>query len=186
MRDAQGYANRHRACSNRNALPICVIRHSRQSAANRSCHLVIVESAASSQSRGTFMQLRNCAHPAISSARPLTKATLEALCARQSVPALVTACGSGAHSFAWAARGCASGPARRMLGRADEHGCGTRHAGRWPWRASAGVIKSTRKGRSTVRWPWRARDRPHYVRSHETRYSIQGTDESLAVRGGTH
>ena len=140
MRGARGYANHHGACSNRNALPVCVTRHPRQSAAESRCRLWKVESAASFQSRGIFMRLRNCAHPAISSARPLTKATLEARFVRQAAPALVTACGSGAHSFAWAARGCASGPARRMLGRADEHGCGTRDAGRWPWRASAGVI----------------------------------------------
>ena len=77
------------------------------------------------------MRLRNGAHPAISSARPVTTATLEAHFAKQSAPALVTSNGSDAHSFARAARGCASGPARRMLGRADEHGCGSREAGRW-------------------------------------------------------
>ena len=161
MRGALGYANRHGRCSNRNALPVCVTRHPRQSAAHRSCHIVIVESAASCQSRGTFMRLRNSAHPAISSAPTLTTATIEACFARRAAPALVTACGSGAHSFAWAARGCASGPARRMLGRADEHGCGTRDAGRWPWRASAGVIKSSRAGLSTVRELLHPRDRPH-------------------------
>ena len=89
--------------------------------------------------------------PAISCGRALTTATLEELCAQQSAPALVTSNSSDAHSFAWAARGCASGPARRMLGRADEHGWGTRDAGRWPWRASAGVIKRSRAGLSTVR-----------------------------------
>ena len=84
--------------------------------------------------------------PAIYGASNLTTATLEARFAQQSALALVTACGSGAHSFAWAARGCASGPARRMLGRADEHGWGTRDAGRWPWRASSGVIKRAAEG----------------------------------------
>ena len=108
------------------------------------------------------MPLRNSAHPAISSAPTLTTATIEACFARRAAPALVTACGSGAHSFAWAARGCASGPARRMLGRADEHGWGTRDAGRWPWRASAGVIKRSRAGLSTVRELLPPRDRPHY------------------------
>ena len=100
--------------------------------------------------------------PGISSAPTLTTATIEACFARRAAPALVTACGSGAHSFAWAARGCASGPARRMLGRADEHGCSTRDAGRWPWRAWSGVINLRRTALSTVRWSWRARDRPHY------------------------
>ena len=161
MRGALGYANRHGRCSNRNALPVCVTRHSRQSAANRGCHSITPESAASSQSRGIFMRLHIAAHPAISRARPLTKATLEAHFARQAAPTLVTACGTGAHSFAWAARGCASGPARRMLGRADEHGWGTRDAGRWPWRASAGVIKRSRARLSTVRDLLPPRDRPH-------------------------
>ena len=115
------------------------------------------------KSRHQHMVLHQC-KPAIYGASDLTTANLEARFAQQSAPALVTACGSDAHSFAQAARGCASGPARRMLGREDEHGCGTRDAGRWPWRASAGVIKSTRAGLFTVRWPWRARDRPHYIK----------------------
>ena len=76
------------------------------------------------------MRLRNSAHPAIFSARPVTTATLEARFAQQSAPALVTSNCSDAHSFARAARGCASGPAHCMPGRADEHGCGTRDAGR--------------------------------------------------------
>ena len=148
VRDAQGYANRHRACSNRNALPVCVTRLSRQSAAQSSCRTIKdkVESAASCQSRSIIMRLRSSRRPAICSRRALTTASLESLFARQSAPALVTSNGSDAHSFAWAARGCASGPARRMLGRADEHGCGTRDAGRWPWRASAGVIEPSTQG----------------------------------------
>ena len=76
------------------------------------------------------MVVHHCA-PAISTAPTLTTATLEARFAQQSPPALVTSNGSDAHSFARAARGCASGPARRMLGREDEHGCGARDAGRW-------------------------------------------------------
>ena len=131
VRGAQGYANHRGACSNRNALPVCMTRHPRQFAANRGCRLVIVDSAASCQSRGIFMRFRTGAHPAISAARPVTTATLEARFAQQSAPALVTSNCSDAHSFARAARGCASGPARRMLGRADEHGCGSREAGRW-------------------------------------------------------
>ena len=133
LRGAQGYANHHGACSNRDALPVCMTRHPRQFAANSGCRLVRVDSAASFQSRGIFMRLRISAHPAISSARPVTTATLEARSAQQSAPALVTSNGSDAHSFARAARGCASGPASRMLGRADQHGCGSRDAGRWPW-----------------------------------------------------
>ena len=140
VRDAQSYANRHGACSNRNALPVCVIRLSRQSAADRGCRLWIVESAAFFQSRGIFIRLRNSRRPAISSGQALTTATLESLCAQQSAPALVTACSSGAHSFAWAARGYVPGPAHRMLGRADGHGCRTCGAGRWPWRGTAAVI----------------------------------------------
>ena len=141
VRGALGYANRHGRCSNRNALPICVTSHPRQSAAQSGWRPIKVESAASIQSLVIFIRLRNCRRPAISCGRALTTATLEALCAQQSAPALVTSNSTDAHSFAWAARGCASGPARRMLGRADEHGCSTRDAGRWPWRASSGVIK---------------------------------------------
>ena len=162
VRGFRGYADADGACSNRNALPVCVTRHSRQSAAKSGCHSIKVDSAASFESRGTTMRLRNSAHPAISSAPTLTTATLESLCARQSAPALVISSGSDVHSFAWAARGSAFGPARRMLGRADEHGCGTRDAGRWPWRASSGVIKRSRAGLSTVRDLLPPRDRPHY------------------------
>ena len=162
VRGFRGYADADGACSNRNALPVCVTRHSRQFAANRGCRSITPESTATSQSRGTIMRLRNSAHPAISSAPTLTTATLEACFARRAAPALVISSGSDAHSFAWAARGCASGPARRMLGRADEHGCSTRDAGRWPWRASAGVIKRSRAGLSTVRELLPPRDRPHY------------------------
>ena len=75
VRGFRGYAEADGACSNRNALPVCVTRHARQSAAHQSCRTIIVESAATSQSRGTIMRLRNSAHPAISSARPLTTAT---------------------------------------------------------------------------------------------------------------
>ena len=78
--------------------------------------------------------------PGISSAPTLTTANLKARFARQSAPALTTACGSGAHSFAWASRGCVSSPAHRMLGRADGHGCRTCGPGRWPWRGTAAVI----------------------------------------------
>ena len=146
VRGFRGYADADGACSNRNALPVCVTRHSRQSAAQSSCRTIKVQSAASFESRGTTMRLRIRPHPAICRPRTLTTANLEARFAQQSAPALVTACGSDAHSFAQAARGCASGPARRMLGREDEHGCGTRDAGRWPWRASAGVIEPSTQG----------------------------------------
>ena len=75
VRGFRGYAEADGACSNRNALPVCVTRHARQSAAHQSCRIIIVESAATSQSRGSIMRLRNSAHPAISSARPLIIAT---------------------------------------------------------------------------------------------------------------
>ena len=118
VRGARGYANHRGACSNRNALPVCVTRHPRQFAANRGCRLVIVESAASCQSRGIFMRLRNCAHPAISCAPPVTTATLEARFAqrrrrrlsRQTAPTPIPSHGrrEGAplapHAACWAVR----------------------------------------------------------------------------------
>ena len=55
VRGALGYANRHGRCSNRNALPICVTSHSRQLAANRSCCIAIMESAASLHNRGVII-----------------------------------------------------------------------------------------------------------------------------------
>ena len=150
VRGFRGYADADGACSNRNALPVCVTRHSRQSAAQSSCRTIKVESAASCQSRGIIMRLRSSRRPAICSRRALTTACKPRVTVCPTVGAgawpLVTSNGSDAHSFAWAARGCASGPARRMLGREDEHGCGTRDAGRWPWRASAGVIEPSTQG----------------------------------------
>ena len=88
VRDAQGYANRHRACSNRNALPVSLTRLSRQSAAQSSCRTIKVRSAASCQSRSIIMRLRSSRRPAICSRRALTTASLESLFARQSAPAL--------------------------------------------------------------------------------------------------
>ena len=136
VRDAQGYANRHRACSNRNALPVSLTRLSRQSAAQSSCRTIKVRSAASCQSRSIIMRLRSSRRPAICSRRALTTACKPRVTVCPTVGAgawpLVTSNGSDAHSFARAARGCASGPASRMPGRADQHGCGSRDAGRWP------------------------------------------------------
>ena len=75
VRGFRGYADADGACSNRNALPVCVTRHSRQLAAHRSCRLVTVESAATFQSRGTIMRFCISARPAISSAPTLTTST---------------------------------------------------------------------------------------------------------------
>ena len=161
VRGAQGYANHHGACSNRDALPVCMTRHPRQFAADRCCRPWIVEPAARDKvaaSSGGCAPVRTCD---LRCSNPDNRNPRGTFCPT-SAPALVTSNGSDAHSFARAARGCASGPARRMLGRADEHGCGTRDAGRWPWRASAGVIKSRRAGLSTVRELLHPRDRPHY------------------------
>ena len=75
VRGFRGYADADGACSNRNALPVCVTRHSRQSAAQSSCRTIKVESAASCQSRGIIMRLRSSRRPAICSRRTLTTAT---------------------------------------------------------------------------------------------------------------
>ena len=75
MRGFRGYADADGACSNRNALPVCVTRHSRQSATQSSCRAIKVESAASFESRGTTMRLRIRPHPAIFRRRTLTTAT---------------------------------------------------------------------------------------------------------------
>ena len=75
VRGFRGYADADGACSNRNALPVCVTRHSRQSAAQSSCRTIKVESAASFESRGTTMRLRIRPHPAICRRRTLTTAT---------------------------------------------------------------------------------------------------------------
>ena len=85
-RGFRGYADGDGACSNRNALPICATRLSRQFAAKSSCHLVKVESAACFQSRRIIMRLRNCAHPAISCARTLTSATFAGAATRSLGP----------------------------------------------------------------------------------------------------
>ena len=130
VRGSSGYADRHGGCSNRNALPICATRQPRQFAAQSSCCLVKVESAACSQSLSIIMRLRIPAHPAIFHAQPLITAILEEVGRPTAGRALVTACTCDAPFFARVARGCASGPARCILGRQDEHGCFTRDAGR--------------------------------------------------------
>ena len=86
VRGSSGYADLHGGCSNRNALPICATRQPRQFAAQSSCCLVKVESAACSQSRRIFMRLQNCAHPAISCDRTLTSATFAGAAARSLWP----------------------------------------------------------------------------------------------------
>ena len=75
VRGFRGYADADGACSNRNALPVCVTRHSRQSAAQSSCSTIKDDSAASFESRGTTMRLRIRPHPAICRPRTLTTAT---------------------------------------------------------------------------------------------------------------
>ena len=64
LRAPRRYAKRQGRCSNRNAPPICGTRHARQFVANLRWQVCIVESAASSQSRGITMRILNCAqHP---------------------------------------------------------------------------------------------------------------------------
>ena len=93
----------------------------------------IVESAASSQSRGKTMRKNIPAQHPIFPASDLTTAALKALGRPTAGPALVTESGSGAHSLAWAAKGCAPGPACGVVGREAQPGRHRGRAGRWHW-----------------------------------------------------
>ena len=155
VRGAQGYANHHGACSNRDALPVCMTRHPRQFAANSGCRLVRVDSAASFQSLSIIMRLRNSAHPTISGARHLTTATLEAVGRPTVGPALLTEGGPSGRIFSQAGAGWASSPARRVVGHQAQPGRHGGHAGRRSCRrvslSSPRFSSRVRKGLSTVR-----------------------------------
>ena len=79
LRAPRRYAKRQGRCSNRNEPPICGTRHPRHFVANLRWQVCIVESAASSQSRGITMRILNGAQHPICGASNLTNAALEAL-----------------------------------------------------------------------------------------------------------
>ena len=145
LRAPRRYAKRQGRCSNRNEPPICGTRHPRHFVANLRWQVCIVESAASSQSRGKTMRIHIPAQHPIFPASNLTTAALEALGRPTAGPALVTESGSGA-PIPW--------HGRRKGARLGQH------AALWAARRSLGVTEAALADGIGSGWAWKALGSP--------------------------